>query len=46
MGMDDFVQCDDTSCEHARTLKSDGSKKVLEGSTIQLYVDCEVGPCI
>ena len=45
-GMDAFVQRDDTSCEHARTFTSDGNTKVLEGSTIQLYVDCEVGPCI
>jgi hypothetical protein len=45
-GMDAFVQCDDTSCEHTRTLTSDASTKVLEGSTIQLYVDCEAGPSI
>ena len=45
-GMDAFVQSDDTSCEHARTLTSDGSTKVLEGSTVQLYVDCELGSCI
>jgi hypothetical protein len=37
------MQRDDTSCEHARTLTSDGSTKVLEGPTVQLYVDCERG---
>jgi len=40
------VQCDETSGEEARTLTSDDSTKILEGSTIQLYVDCELRPHI
>lgn len=45
-GMDAFVHHDDTPCEHARTLKYGGSTKVLEDSTEQLHVNCELGPCI
>lgn len=45
-GMDAFVQYDGIPCEHTRTLTFHGSIKVLDGSTIKLYVDGVVGHTI